>query len=500
MTKQPLTILDFIRHVHVLNEQSISPAQRTCLKVIYGLPLEETELEIYRRATGRETYLPKEHNEATIIVGRRGGKTSRIAAPIVCYEASRDHRLPKGEQAYVMLIARVKNQAQIAFRQIRHYLLNSPVLGREVVKVRQHEIVLRNGITIACYPCSHIAVRGESVVAVICDEMAFWQHEETAANPEEEVLAALRPAMATFPNAKLIKISTPYRKEGILWQEFQQRAELDHLVWQLPSPEMNPTLQPHILEKMRRRSEEKFRREFLAEFTDNIAGWIVPEVLDPCIIPGRSELPRVRNATYVAAVDPALKGNDFALAILHRQGEGPLVVDRVARWTGSKKAPLGYEWVCEEIARLLKDYRINRVMGDQHCAVVISQHFLKLGIKYEECTFGTHTRAELFGNLKHLLIQRKVELLNEPTLLRQFRSLEERKTARGQIDIRPRSGTKDDLAVAIALAARELSNRRSRRITLTLIGPQGPRPPALSYTRTSSVLDRAARRSAWGLG
>ena len=94
-----------------------------------------------------------------------------------------------------------------------------------------NEIDLDNGITIACYPCSQITIRGLRVVAAVLDELGFWRDEVTAANPAEDVLNALRPAMATFTNHKLIKISTPYRKEGVLWRDYKERAERDYLVW-----------------------------------------------------------------------------------------------------------------------------------------------------------------------------------------------------------------------------------------------------------------------------
>jgi len=461
MPEQELTIIDFVSHPQLLALNSLSIAQRTCLKATYGLPLDETELEIYRRANGRETYDEREQTEATFIAGRRSGKSSRIAAPIACYEACRNHKLSRGERGYVMLIAPVTKQAQIDFRFIRDYILGSSILRRKVLKVRRSEIDLKNGITIACCACSYITVRGASVVAAICDEMAFWRHEETAANPEEEVLDALRPAMATFPCPKLIKISSPYRKDGILWREFQQRAELDYPVWQLSTFEMNPMIQTSSLERERLRNQEKFRREYLAEFTENIASWVEPEVLEACIVRGRTELPPVLDAVYVAAVDPAFQRNDFALAILHRLPDGTIVVDRVARWAGTKKAPLGYEWVCGEIARIVRQYGVNVVVGDQYCAAVIRQHMLTLDINYENFCFGTHTRADLFCNLKHLLAQHKIELLDDPELLRELRSLEEQKTDRGQIDVRPSGGMKDDLAVAVALAASQLAKRPS---------------------------------------
>jgi hypothetical protein len=459
MISQQLNIIEFIKHPELLNDQSLSVAQQAFLKATYGLALNSEELEIYQRATGRSEIVLAEQNETTLIAGRRSGKTSKIGATIALYEAFRDHHLTRGDRGYVMLIAPTKNQAKIAMRFIRAYLKSSPLLRRYVARERSEEVELTNGISIACYPSSYIAVRGVSIISVVCDELAFWRHEETAANPEEEVLAALRPGMATFPTAKLIKISTPFRKEGILWREFQQRAELDHLVWQLPSPEMNPTLQPAELEQERKLDEEKFRREFLAEFTDQIAAWVVPEVLEPCIVRDRTELPRVENAAYVVAVDPAFKGSDFALAVLHQAADGPVVVDRVARWAGTKKAPLGYEYVCGEIARIVNEYGIRKVLGDQFCAAVIKQHFEKLGIHYNEFTFGAHTRADIFGNLRHLLVQRNIELLDEPVLIRQLRALEERRTPNGNIDIRPSYSQKDDVAVAVALGAFKLAKR-----------------------------------------
>jgi hypothetical protein len=78
---------------------------------------------------------------------------------------------------------------------------------------------------------------------------------------------------------------------------------------------------------------------------------------------------------------------------------------------------------------------------------------------HHECTFGAHTDVELFGNLKHLLVQHQIELLDKPILLGQLRALEEHRTPNGNIDTRPSYGQKDDVAVAVALGAFELAER-----------------------------------------
>jgi hypothetical protein len=88
---------------------------------------------------------------------------------------------------------------------------------------------------------------------------------------------------------------------------------------------------------------------------------------------------------------------------------------------------------------------------------MIREQLLELGIYFEEFTFGPHTRPEIFGNLKHLLNQRKIELLDIPELLEQLRNLEERRMDGGRIDIQPAGRMRDDLGVVVALCCSELS-------------------------------------------
>jgi hypothetical protein len=453
---QRLNIIDFIRHPQILNDQTMSVAQCAFLKVTYGLPLSDAELEKFRRGTGRETYVPREQREETLLGGRRGGKTCKLAARIALYEAFRIHRIPRGERGYIMVVAPVIAQAKITFDSMLEDLLNSPVLSSKIAKVRQNEIELKNRIVIGCYPCSYITVRGRAAVTIICEEFCFWRNEVTSVHCDEEVLAALRPMLATFITGKIIKISTPNLKRGVAYGEYQRRGELEYPVWQLSSQELNPTISTEYLEAERKRSPEEFKREYLAQFTDSVVSWIEPEVLAPCVIAGRKELPRVSDATYAAAIDPAFKDSDFALALMHRTSAGLIVLDFVAIWTGSKRAPLGFEWVCKEVAFILRRYDINTVQGDQYAAPAIQQEFLKLGITYRQVTFVRHTRAELFNNLRHLIQQRRIELLDHPELLRQLRSMEEHRGSDGNIDIRTDHG-KDDLAIVLGLCALELS-------------------------------------------
>ncbi len=90
LIKRGQKIIYFIQHPQNLNDQSLSPSQSAFLKLCYGLPLTEAELDIYRRGTGREKYAPRKQREATLLRGRRGGKTGKLGARIALYEAFRN--------------------------------------------------------------------------------------------------------------------------------------------------------------------------------------------------------------------------------------------------------------------------------------------------------------------------------------------------------------------------------------------------------------------------
>ena len=101
------TIIEFVTDPQLLGLH-LSPAQETLLRSIYGLPLTGEQLQLWRRCTGRDAYHAHGFAEATILAGARAGKDSRIAAPMVVYEAvfgDHDRHLARGERGVVPLVA-----------------------------------------------------------------------------------------------------------------------------------------------------------------------------------------------------------------------------------------------------------------------------------------------------------------------------------------------------------------------------------------------------------
>ena len=120
-------------------------------------------------------------------------------------------------------------------RYVKGLLENVPMLARLVVRETAESIDLANQITIEVHTASFRSVRGYTVVAALLDEVAFWRSDDESANPDREVVEALRPAMATVPGAILLAASSPYARRGVLWETWQHHYGKDEhplLVWQ----------------------------------------------------------------------------------------------------------------------------------------------------------------------------------------------------------------------------------------------------------------------------
>jgi hypothetical protein len=70
-------IIEFVTDPQLLG-LTVSPAQETLLRGIYGLPLPSADhLDLWRQCTGRETYPAQPFGEITVIAGARAGKDSQ---------------------------------------------------------------------------------------------------------------------------------------------------------------------------------------------------------------------------------------------------------------------------------------------------------------------------------------------------------------------------------------------------------------------------------------
>jgi hypothetical protein len=106
-------------------------------------------------------------------------------------------------------------------RYVRALLTEVPMLARMVERETTESFDLSNRVSIEVATASYRTVRGYTLCAALCDELAFWPTDD-AALPDYAVLDALRPAMATIPGAVLLCASSPYARRGALWDAYRR--------------------------------------------------------------------------------------------------------------------------------------------------------------------------------------------------------------------------------------------------------------------------------------
>jgi len=421
-------------------------AWKAFLAALFGLPMDAAAAALYRQHTGRHTVPTAPPREGFVVAGVRAGK-SRIAALIAVYLACfRDYTpyLAPGERAVVMVLAGDLKQAQVLFEYVRTFL-QIPALHRLVVKETQDSILLTTRVVIEIHASSFRSVRGYTCAAVICDEIGFWP-TDASANPDVEVLNALRPRMVTIPGALLLCISSPYARRGALWDAYREHYGQDGdrvLVWQADTRSMNPTVPAERIADAYARDAAVAAAEYGAEFRRDQEAFLNREVVDACVVPDRRELPPCPDLQYVAFVDPSGgRQDDMTLAIAHAQ-DGRTVLDCIRE----RQPPFSPADVVREFAATLTAYRCHAVTGDRYGGEWPRERFREYGIAY---VVADKVRSDLYRDFLPRLTSGQVELLDHPQLNAQLCALERRTARSGKDTIEHPRGAHDDLANAVA--------------------------------------------------
>jgi len=447
-------IIEFVTDSQLLG-LSVSPAQETLLRAIYGLPLTATQADLWRTCTGRDAYPGHGFGDVTVLAGARGGKDSRIAAPVAAFESiygGHERRLARGERAIVPVVAQDTRATRIAYGYIKDYITGSPVLASMVEDVLSLEIALTNRLTIQCFPCTLRSLRGWSIPAGIMDELAFWRLEGQA-DSDAEVQASIRRGMLAFPSPRLVKISTPYMKSGVAYDDFRAafgKDDPDRLVWKASSLLMNPSLLSERLERERRLDPSRFSREYEAEFAEDVDAFLPGAWVDAAVRPGRHELPPMEATTYYAAVDASGGGADaFTLGIVH--GEGERVVQDVMRsWRGSRTEHVDLEGIVGEIVEILQRYGVGRLVGDRYSAGWVRQAFERHNVQY--LTPDGLDKSTAYLAAEPAFASGCIDILDHPVMVRELKILEKRPRPGGKTVVDHPSGHHDDHSNALALA------------------------------------------------
>jgi hypothetical protein len=220
---------------------------RTLLIAAMGEQLiDDDERAVFQQFTGRDREPGRPVEEAVFVKGRRAGG-SRAISVLVSYVAGlcTHPALVAGERGICLVVAADQRQATVILDYTEAVFRASPILRQLIEGRTQRTLRLSNQIDIEVRPADFRSVRGLSFVVAVADELAFWMTADTAANPDSEILAAIRPGLAST-RGQFFLISSPYARKGELWRTFSKHfgphGDPAILVAQGASRAFNPTL------------------------------------------------------------------------------------------------------------------------------------------------------------------------------------------------------------------------------------------------------------------
>lgn len=394
-----------------------------------------------------EEFFDSGRRQLVLRVGRRGGKSTTLCRVGLVEALYGTHVINPGDVGIVGVVSVSRDEAVQRLRTIKAIL--------DVLKVAYRpidggvELTLRP-IVFKVFTASISGVVGGTWISAICDEVARWRDADTGANPASEVLASLRPTMATMPSAKLFLSSSPLGNLDAHAVAFDQ-GDTDHQrVAFAETWTANPSiseLETHELEP----TDRIWRREYAAQPQGQLSACFDIEDI---------------NEAMVRVLPPGYTASPWVLAIdASRGGGGDSWTWCLARWCppparselpallqvpliGEVPRVFTTDQAVEYLCGIAWSQGVRTIIGDQFEAGALSVLFGKAGFTFREMTWGQKSKREAVDRLERWLHDGTILLPAHETLRRQLTEYSEKITKTGSIAYGGR-GAHDDYAQAI---------------------------------------------------
>lgn len=330
--------------------------------------------------------------------GRRGGKSSSLSRLAVVHALEYDEKLiPPGDVGTVAIVSTDRGEALGRLRTIEAILdalgiawkpCRAPIVGIELVDRR---IIFR------VFTASIAGVSGFTAIFILCDEVAKWRDSDTGVNPATEVLASVRPTMATQRDARIVLSSSPMGRLDAHYDAFEEGDTDFQVTAEAPTWVANPTVSEEETHKLEP-DESTWMREYAAipqsEAEMSLLTEFLVDRMSRALDVG--DIPRADGRYYFATMDPATRGNAWTLAVgtLDLDGKKRVVMTREKR--GSKAEPLSPEAVFKEWAPDIKKYGINVIHTDQWSVDALRDNARHAGLMLSELPWTAGVKAEAY--------------------------------------------------------------------------------------------------------
>lgn len=369
--------------------------------------------------------------------------------------------LGPGEIPRISIVSLSKDLADVVFGHVVGRTMASPLLSKLVLETPTADTMMIRHPSGRPVEIKVVASSkaGSSLVArwsagVILDEVARWGSDDAAVSVNDLRDAVL---LRILPGAQLVYISSPWAPMGFLYELVKERwgkPSRDCMVVKAPAYDMAPLIwTPEKLE-IARRDPRIYRTDIEADFADPEENLFTSAMLDGATREGALMLPPEPGIQYTAAIDPATRGNSFTLVVASGSGRKQKRVILAKQWTGSAAIPLRPAAVLEEIAHILKAYRVTVLDSDQYMGDAMRDLANNVGLVLVPHAWTSTERTKRYLTLRTMFELGEVELPPDPVVRQDLQRVIRRYNSTGvTIDlVKSNDGRHADYAPAICMA------------------------------------------------
>ena len=290
--------------------------------------------------------------------GRRAGKSSTLCGKwIPCELTPELHQVPPGDVGFFAIISADKDQAQERLDTVHKALVALNVPHRKTA----NEILLTEcNLGVKCFAATTSAVVAFTCIGFLCDEMAMWTDKDSGANPARKIIEALRPTMATMPNAKGWYVSASWSDETLHAEMVDAGTTKSQLAFKGTTPEFNPTLTDEkirLLEPDEPTRRRAYYNERIAQGETSFFPWAY------ILAASKTQILGIADKTS-AGGDFAFKKNSSAVSVASSVNGGIRVESVEERIPG--KEPLKPSATMRELVGMAQVYGADSIAADLH--------------------------------------------------------------------------------------------------------------------------------------
>lgn len=488
----------------VLGIKNLSSIQKITLKAIRGEALDEVtpiprvhayqemefanEVEMFKFFSGKDSYVPNNYSDASVLFGRRSGKSTTLGAGLAVFYGTQFDYTPylgTSPHATIPIISATKEQAGEVYAAIKNLFLRSTWLFNKFLngdisnlqdeyseedmdnpsRITGGQIKLNNKVVIKVMAADIGKVRGMAVPFAILDENCFFGVEgNDTKNTDKGIYEALAPALSQFQEvegmALILKISTPNGQAGLMFNDYLNREDKDILHLDVPTWYANPKIAVKYLEKQKKKGLNYFNREYGAKYTASETSYLDTNAIEEAILKGVQKIDFQKGYRYAAAMDYASRNDLWTLAIGHKEWlmdtemkekRERVYIDFLIHWRGTDGDELNPEEVIPEICKYLKEYHVTYCVADQYAFAALKPIFSREGCLLKEFTLSGQSKLKVMYSLQVSLNTQNLKLVNNPIAIQHLKDLRERRShISNKIQISAANNSHDDYAIAIA--------------------------------------------------